>query len=508
MKRCIGLIVLLAAILFSSIVMAGEYVVKKGDTISGIAQKNGVTLVSMKLANPKIKNINLILIGQEISLPEKGVQRQARQASDVNAPTPWIPGSNPWKLGKVEGVRRLHFSPEGEKKLIEDVQKNNHFSTAYIYADGKVFDEFGSEYRMVLMGFGKGGFFKPVPAWKDSQYIETGWIYKAESGEYAMFPFKCWNPTRIELVNKIVVAESMPPLQQQPMPEVAQSETSLPPIFKTVEVEKSRIAYRHELDAGGGAYRTSGDTDGAYAFVQYIAYLEQMNRQVAGGTLTPVAGVFTRGSRSENDDTGSGRNNVGIGPQAGFEWNGVTAAGYPQCVQFMIRAIYDYTHGYNDSKGYSNEQQHALIGYYFEYLRRFHPEWLYIIYSEGWLDVAGSFNSTWSGDSLDDLTKVSIGAKLHRDISEDWAVRLGAQLGFQPQEDRLGAAVYVEARYDNWLIFGPRFDYNLMSDIPAEVGGYAYGGFARVELRDSIIENDSKTQMQEVKPADRQLLQY
>ena len=48
-----------------------SYTVKKGDTLSAIASKSGVTLSSLIAANPNIKNPNLIYSGQKIVVPTK-----------------------------------------------------------------------------------------------------------------------------------------------------------------------------------------------------------------------------------------------------------------------------------------------------------------------------------------------------------------------------------------------------------------------------------------------------
>jgi hypothetical protein len=45
------------------------YVVAKGDTMSKIAKKHGVTLEALMAANPQIKNPNKIKIGDEITIP-------------------------------------------------------------------------------------------------------------------------------------------------------------------------------------------------------------------------------------------------------------------------------------------------------------------------------------------------------------------------------------------------------------------------------------------------------
>ena len=48
---------------------AADYIVKKGDTLWGIARQNGVSLASLAAANPQIKNPNLIYPGEKVSIP-------------------------------------------------------------------------------------------------------------------------------------------------------------------------------------------------------------------------------------------------------------------------------------------------------------------------------------------------------------------------------------------------------------------------------------------------------
>ena len=45
------------------------YVVKKGDTLWGIASRHGITLAALIAANPQIKNPNMIYVGDKVRLP-------------------------------------------------------------------------------------------------------------------------------------------------------------------------------------------------------------------------------------------------------------------------------------------------------------------------------------------------------------------------------------------------------------------------------------------------------
>lgn len=49
-----------------------EYTVQRGDSLSGIAAKHGVSLSALEAANPQIKNPNLIYPGQSIRIPSSG----------------------------------------------------------------------------------------------------------------------------------------------------------------------------------------------------------------------------------------------------------------------------------------------------------------------------------------------------------------------------------------------------------------------------------------------------
>ena len=62
-----------------------SYTVKSGDTLSRIAQSNGVVLKDLLAANPSISNPNLIGVGQKITLPENGAA-----PAQASTPTPTL----------------------------------------------------------------------------------------------------------------------------------------------------------------------------------------------------------------------------------------------------------------------------------------------------------------------------------------------------------------------------------------------------------------------------------
>lgn len=496
------------------------YVVKAGDTFLKIAKKNEVKLASLRAVNPQIKNIERIMPGQIINLPSVKNAKNKRQyiKAGVNNSeskgkklAEWLPGSAPTKATPYYAIQAL---PSFQSLTVE--QKRIIFQKI-IYEDYQLVTiQSGTPvYEMTYTD--KSGRTQVIKN-RRANLSKTGPL-KAEAYSDPAVPIiftrvlYCNNmsymgislPTKsVEEKKADVVVVTTPPTA------TTIEEGALPAIFVSESVEKSCVTAGNELSGGTGVWTSKdGDVRGAWWYVDYERYLRSCQNaiQIFGGTLTPIIGAFARGDIGKSD-SGYGWDSAGIGPQAGAMWNGTTSAGYPHQVKMMLRAIYQYAHGANDNSGYSKQEQHALIGTYIEYLRRFHPEYMYILYSEGWFDIFRNINSTWSGDRATDITSVNIGAKIHKDLNADWAVRLGAQLGFQPEETRVGGNVNLELRYNDWLIFGPTIDVGIASDIPAEIGGIAYGAFVRAEFRNEVRESYSETYTKEVTPSDRELLEY
>lgn len=82
MKKLIALLALGVSMLIASPTFA--YQVKSGDTMSEIAEEHDVTLHELSKANPQIKNINLIYVGQIINIPGEKEQTNKVQTKVEN----------------------------------------------------------------------------------------------------------------------------------------------------------------------------------------------------------------------------------------------------------------------------------------------------------------------------------------------------------------------------------------------------------------------------------------
>lgn len=78
-----------------------SYTVKKGDTLSQIAKRKGLSLRALIAANPKIKNANMIRIGQKINVPStKAVSSEKKDGVttvNVRGKVAGSATSNPYK---------------------------------------------------------------------------------------------------------------------------------------------------------------------------------------------------------------------------------------------------------------------------------------------------------------------------------------------------------------------------------------------------------------------------
>jgi uncharacterized YkwD family protein len=87
MKKFIKLVALIIAvcILTASVCFAQgwTYTVKSGDTLSKIANTNGVTVSDIMAANPSIKNSGVIYVGQKITIPSSKFVTYTVQKGDT-----------------------------------------------------------------------------------------------------------------------------------------------------------------------------------------------------------------------------------------------------------------------------------------------------------------------------------------------------------------------------------------------------------------------------------------
>jgi LysM repeat protein len=66
------------------------YTVKKGDTLSGIAQSYGITLAQIEAANPQIANFDLITPGESINIPDTS-DSSSGDGTTSTTPDPSVP---------------------------------------------------------------------------------------------------------------------------------------------------------------------------------------------------------------------------------------------------------------------------------------------------------------------------------------------------------------------------------------------------------------------------------
>ena len=76
-----------------------DYIVVSGDTMSGIAQKLGVSLAALEAANPQIKNPNVIFPGEHIKRPGNPLPPPAPQKFNYV----WVNGAEASRIGRGSG---------------------------------------------------------------------------------------------------------------------------------------------------------------------------------------------------------------------------------------------------------------------------------------------------------------------------------------------------------------------------------------------------------------------
>lgn len=97
-----------------------QVTVKKGDTLSAIAKANKTTVAAIAKANPQIKNVNVIKVGQKVTLPTA-----AKTPAKTPTPTPTPSGTT---------FQQPPLTPDPAKLPTASTQTTDKFSMASLQA--------------------------------------------------------------------------------------------------------------------------------------------------------------------------------------------------------------------------------------------------------------------------------------------------------------------------------------------------------------------------------------
>lgn len=125
MKKFSSFLILLVVVLFSSTAIAGSYLAKAGDTLSGIAKKSGNNLTAVMLSNPQLKNFNHIKIGQVIFLPENDVKKNIQIKLVSNTGMIWRHvGADPYRGTAKWAIDKFDIPASIKEATLKNISNN------------------------------------------------------------------------------------------------------------------------------------------------------------------------------------------------------------------------------------------------------------------------------------------------------------------------------------------------------------------------------------------------
>lgn len=150
---------------------ASVYIVKKGDTLTSIAQKLGIPLEKLKIANPGVKSSDLN-IGQKILLPsEKTTYAKQMSTSGLSQAKVYVveKGDNAYNIAKklgcsLEQLEKLNPNIDlsnlniGDRLILPNNTKmtsNTQISNIYIVKSGDTASKIANEYNIPLSELAK-----------------------------------------------------------------------------------------------------------------------------------------------------------------------------------------------------------------------------------------------------------------------------------------------------------------------------------------------------------------
>ncbi len=504
MKKMFLLVVTLLAMAFSSEVLAETYLVKKGDTLSQISQRElGSWKRWQKIAKlNNIKDPRSLKAGQWIKIPKSITtikirplnakrsiislsatkkQKVANQSSSL-----WHPGSKPWKLSIRSGLSGLGVSGDALIELIEDVQDNRIYSWGWIGSDGTVQDDRGDKYAMIKMGFGKGLFMdNPKPAWKDSSHLEAIKIYRFHD-TFVGFPLICGNPTLLKVLPS-------PPTTSLSLIPPSKKVVNTPPEFVYAPPKgENDWLVEHEPTVGvwkGG--NSIADWEGLYA--EYLAWYRTGSYCRMDNGWSAGLGLFGYYSEGKSYISDYRWREDGIGPQVGLKY---ISADLWQA-QAKLRFLWEDVDGHNDASGYGMHQDDFKLGLYTEYVDfsdLVESGHYWGITAEAWwmLKSSAKISSTWSGDQPANRSSFYLGGFWQTKLNDDWQLRLLAGLFHQEWDDLTGVRIAAELRFWETLMFGPSVAFypfglsDTYNGIATASDLLTWTAFARLEMQKPI----------------------
>ena len=523
------LLALLTVVLGATWALATEHVVRKGETLFGIAKH--YQLLSWKVlyeANrEKIgDNPNRIKVGLELSIPKsesgsktKTGEKLAKLKSEktprpvsitqeeldrINAKNSWwayeIPlngnpkeikrlGTKPYKGEIFNQIRSFAFPPEVEKALLNKIKRG----------DGQLVRiPFGEVLEAINYGHG-GMMYSTAIVDKRSLTYEAvefqveyfGFIYR-----FAHIDDKwCGNwarRTRIPTPKKERLLES-------PQLEVEDKSQLELPIIRIIEDGDTVLEHQPIVGAWFGRNDLSGWW-GAYG--EYVAYLRKDNG-LGGFQLgwAPGVGFFAIYGEGESFTSSYGWQEYGLGPQ-------IAAKYVAEDWQFeaKLRLIHEWMRGSNNS-GYWMNQWGWKLGVYAEVVKDLDDErkWKWMAMAEAWFPLSYSVSSSWHGQEVQDRFQASLLFGIQRKLTDEVSVRFLAGPFHQGWDDLTGIRAQLELRFNfgyegDVLMLGPHvafYPFGLSAGVSA-ASLFTWGGFVRAELGPIIQDEWRKNKMAEV----------
>jgi len=303
-------IIFCLTLLFASNSFAETYIIKSGDTISGISKKHGVTVGAIQQSNPRIKNIHHIRVGWKVEIPS-GTQATV-QTQVVSTPKfsgiiraqlkkvwdGWVdPGANKYWKGKPtgsrfiqamrEGLQILAYSQENIQGILVEIAAGRH-EEAYIYHASRggylVSEKDGARYRIVkMLGKDSRGRIEMItgpdgvsPSWENENEAQPARLYKFGNAFYAL-PYACDNPTEVVLVPP---TRKPPASVSPPKPE----EPKAPPVTKT-DYPTQEECDNLDLYNGYGHYESRVDSSDNQGWYQWNKARARICKKMAKNSL-------------------------------------------------------------------------------------------------------------------------------------------------------------------------------------------------------------------------------